>query len=208
MTKEKLLKGFKWFFQSFIWLAVIALVIDIVSKNLVYAGAHAMEGATVVDMIPGFLRIRLVFNNAATFGMGFSDPLINRIFFICCAGLASIAIIVFFVLKFKKLGLYMKACLMLILSGALGNLTDRIFYGFSNYCVVDWIDFYGIWPHIFNIADSCVVVGVILLVIFLIVDEVKEYKATKARNPEPKGKVLSKEEQARIDAQNDDKTSK
>ncbi len=208
MTKEKILKGLKWFFESFIWLGVLMLVIDIVTKNLVYAGAGGVEGNVVTEIIPGFLNIKLIYNNAATFGMGFSSPLINRIFFICCALVASVAIIVFYILKNKKLGLYMKACLMLILAGALGNITDRVFYSFSDYCVVDWINFYGIWPHIFNIADSCVVVGVILLIIFLIVEEVKEYKAQKARNPEPEGKVLSKEEKARIEEQKDENSSK
>lgn len=208
MTKEKLLKGLKWFFESFIWLAVIMLAIDIISKNLVYNSVNGVEGATAVEIIPGFLRIRLIFNNKATFGMGFSTDLINRIFFICCAAIGAAAIIVFYVLKRKTLGKYMKACLMLILAGALGNLCDRAFYSHSNFCVIDWIDFYGIWPHIFNIADSCVVIGVIMLIVFLIVEEVIEYKASKARTVEPEGKVLSKQEQERLEEQNKENSSK
>ena len=57
----------------------------------------------------------------------------------------------------------MKISLALILGGALGNLVDRVLLGY----VVDFLDF-RIWP-VFNIADSCVVVGAILLGYFVVV---------------------------------------
>ena len=72
---------------------------------------------------------------------------------------------------------------------------DRLFYAKSGYCVVDWIDFCGIWRFIFNIADSGVVVGTIMLVVYLIIQEVKDYKANKMNEPKVEGKVLSKVEQ-------------
>ena len=84
---------------------------------------------------------------------------------------------------------------MCILVGAIGNLIDRIFYG----KVVDFIDFFGIWHAIFNVADSFVVVGTIMLIIYLIVEEVKDYKARKALEPKVEGKVLSKTEQEKIE---------
>ncbi|HNX16689.1 MAG TPA: signal peptidase II, partial [Bacilli bacterium] len=66
------------------------------------------------------------------------------------------------------------------------------------YQVIDWIDFYGVWKFIFNIADSSVVVGTIMLIIWLIVDEVKEYKAKKTLIT-PEGKVLSADEKDRLE---------
>jgi len=48
-----------------------------------------------------------------------------------------------------------------IVGGAIGNIVDRLHYPF----VVDFIDFYRIWPNVFNIADSCITAGVILLII-------------------------------------------
>ena len=88
---------------------------------------------------------------------------------------------------------------MLMLTGAIGNLIDRLFYAQSNFCVVDWIDFCGIWAYIFNLADSGIVVGTIMLIVWLIVEEVKEYKAQKALEPKVEGKLISKTEQEQID---------
>jgi signal peptidase II len=49
----------------------------------------------------------------------------------------------------------------MIVGGAIGNIVDRLHQGF----VVDFIDLYRIWPNIFNVADSCITVGVALLLI-------------------------------------------
>jgi signal peptidase II len=49
----------------------------------------------------------------------------------------------------------------MIVGGAIGNVLDRVHYGY----VIDFIDFYRIWPNIFNIADSCITVGVGLLLL-------------------------------------------
>ena len=79
--------------------------------------------------------------------------------------------------------LYIRACLVLIVTGALGNMIDRIFYGPLEYAdatglfsgaVVDWIDFYWFWSFNFNIADSCIVVSAFMLIIYIIVNEVKD----------------------------------
>ena len=50
---------------------------------------------------------------------------------------------------------------LLIVGGAIGNVVDRLHYGY----VIDFIDFYRIWPNIFNVADSCITVGVGLLLL-------------------------------------------
>ena len=57
------------------------------------------------------------------------------------------------------------AILGLILGGALGNLSDRFFRG-AHGAVVDFVDFH-FWPS-FNVADSCITVGCILLVVSLL----------------------------------------
>ncbi|MBV8153958.1 MAG: signal peptidase II [Candidatus Eremiobacteraeota bacterium] len=48
-----------------------------------------------------------------------------------------------------------------IVGGAIGNIVDRLHYGY----VIDFVDFYRIWPNIFNVADSCITVGVALLLL-------------------------------------------
>ena len=136
------------------------------------------------------------------FGMGFSNPEINKWLYIVVALIATAAILYFYIRKFKIYGKFLKACLMCILVGAIGNLIDRIFYG----KVVDFIDFFGIWHAIFNVADSFVVVGTIMLIIYLIVEEVKDYKAKKAAEPKIEGKILSKTEQEKLDRDQEETT--
>ena len=65
--------------------------------------------------------------------------------------------------------------LALVFGGALGNLLDRVMYGF----VIDFIDF-NFWPA-FNIADSAITVGVIFLIIYVIKNKPKKRKIRKKR---------------------------
>ena len=182
----------KWFFESFIWLFVLGLVIDIVSKAVIRGN---MSEGDSITLIPHFLAITFSYNDAAAFGMGFSNPEVNKWIYIVVAFIAIAVILFFYIRKNKEYGKFLKACLMCILVGAVGNLIDRFAYG----KVVDFIDFFGIWHAIFNVADSFVVVGTIMLIVYLIVEEVKEYKARKALEPKVEGKVLSKTEQEKIE---------
>ena len=216
MEKKKfdIVKALKWFFDSFIWLGLILLFIDILTKNLIikfqdniFNGGGRNGG---VDIIPGFLGVNYIINSNVVFGWDiFKNPLVNRIVFIVVALLAAIGIIIYLIFKWDKTNRFYKACLFMIISGAIGNAIDRIFYT-SEYLhqgvgglatgVVDWIDFYGIWGFNFNIADSCVVVGTIILIVYLIVDEVKELKKKRDKEvKESNGKVLSKEERSRLE---------
>lgn len=198
-------KALKWFFRSFIWLGLIVLAIDIVSKLLVVA--NITVGSSVV-LIPNFLQISCLFNEKAAFGIGFDDATLNRIIYIVVALIGMGIMLSIYGVKYRKLTKYVRACLILMATGALGNMIDRMFYrtlfGQSvNYGVVDWIDFCGIWKFNFNIADSCVVIGTLMLIVWLIVEEVKEYKIKKASEPKvASGPVLSEEEKSRLEAEN------
>ena len=204
MNENKFLKGLKWFFKSYIWLFILFFIIDIVTKRIIVANLAVGDS---IELIPNFLWITYVQNTNAAFGMGFKYPEVNRWLFVVVATIGTAVVLTFYIKNFKKYNQYIKACLMLILVGALGNLVDRLFYADSGYAVVDWINFFDtdFWHWVFNIADSCVVVGAIMLAVYLIVEEVKEEnkkrKAEKALEQE--GPILSKEEQERLqEAQN------
>ena len=210
---DKFKKALKWFFDSFIWLAILMFVIDVVSKNLVvHFGADIKSAGGKnggVDLIPGFLGINYTINQNIAFGITLSDPVVNRIVFTIFAILVVGGIITFLSIKWGKINKFYKACAMLIIAGGLGNAIDRIFYtpeylnsigpdGKLISGVVDWIDFYGIWQFNFNIADSCVVVAAFMIIIYMIVTEIIEYrkKAKLIEQIEDKNeKVLSKTEQ-------------
>ncbi|MCR5505389.1 MAG: signal peptidase II [Bacilli bacterium] len=190
-------------------------VLDLITKQLVVKFFTASGAPANIVLIGSaakpFLRISYVINVAAAFGFGVGNELTNRIVYCVVASLGFIAIVSIFVWKRKTMPFVMKICLLAIAAGALGNLVDRIFYsaeflGSASNGVVDWIDFAGIWSFVFNIADCGVVLGAIALIIWLIVDEVKENKRKKALEPKkerPQGPILSKEEQERL--QNEEK---
>ena len=176
--KDKIICGLKWFYKSFIWLFIIFLAIDIITKQIIiHSGVEPYE--QVADW--GFVHINYVLNYNAAFGIGASDHTLSRILYLIIASLASIGLVVYMVIQRKKMQPYIRACLVLIATGAIGNMIDRIFYA-PYYAVVDWIDFYWFWGYNFNIADSCIVVGAFMLIIYLIVLEVKDM--IKRRNQE------------------------
>ncbi|MBN1503200.1 signal peptidase II [Candidatus Woesearchaeota archaeon] len=105
-----------------------------------------------IPIIKNIFHLTLVYNTGASFGMFKS---MNFLFI-----LISLIVIGFFVYYYNKLP-RPKLVSAFILAGVIGNLVDRIAFGF----VVDFLDF-RIWP-VFNVADSCISVGVVLLVFHL-----------------------------------------
>ncbi len=106
-----------------------------------------------VPVINGIFHITLVRNPGAAFGM-----LKNQLYLFILTSIGAIILILLDLKghRGKKLNIYSLA-LSFILAGALGNLVDRIRFG----CVIDFLDF-RIWP-VFNIADSAITVGAVLL---------------------------------------------
>ena len=100
----------------------------------------------------GFFRITYIYNTGSAFGLfrGQNTPLIVVSF-------VGIAVLTWFYRTQARPGSLLRASLGLQIAGAMGNLTDRLTVG----QVVDFIDV-GPWP-IFNVADSSIVTGVLLL---------------------------------------------
>ena len=204
--KEKLLKGLKWFYKSYIWLGVLLLAIDIITKQVImHVGVSAP--ATIADW--GFVHISYVLNPRAAFGFGASDPNVSRTIYLIAATVISAGLVFYLIKKRKEMKLLIRAALIMVITGAVGNMIDRIFYGplqggkglFSG-MVVDWIDFYWFWGYNFNIADSCIVVAAFILVIYVIVEEVKDYRARNKSGIKPVDapkKTLSKSEQEKLE---------
>ena len=229
MNKEKIIKALKWFFNSFIWLAIVLLVLDIVSKNIVVQNADAIRAGGGrnggIDIIPGFLGINYIINEKIAFGLMIGTEQATQIIFSILAVLIVIIIVIYLIKQWGKTNRFYKACLMMIIAGALGNVIDRVFYSaeYLNYVnasgklargVVDFIDFYGIWGFNFNVADSCVVVAAFMMIIYVIVTEIIEYRKKvtleKAKESEPvkEEKVLSATEQEKIRLLEEDKEDK
>lgn len=192
-NKENIIKALKWFFFSYIWLGVLLFVIDIVSKHVAlnaFGGWETFTTGAPKDaygtFIPGFMSFTLTFNTGAAWGMfGNLDDVTRRVLLIGISLIMSVAFVVFYIVKFKKLNRWYKAFLMCLAAGAIGNLIDRAFYPDGQ--VIDFIkfDFMPTFP-VFNFADAVLVVSIIGMIIYMIVEEVmnfvKKKKLAKAEN--------------------------
>jgi len=116
-----------------------------------------MSLAESIPVIKSIFHITYVENTGIAFGL---FPQGHFLFIII--SLIIILVIVFFERKTVLKSPAERFCLGLILGGALGNLIDRLRFGF----VIDFLDF-RIWP-VFNLADSGVCIGGILMVFFLL----------------------------------------
>ena len=167
--KKKVLNALKWFYKSYIWLFIVLLTIDIVTKQIII---HSGEpGQEIADW--GFVHINYVLNYNAAFGLGADNPDVSRTIYLIVASVISAGLIFYLIWKRKSMKLFVRACLILVITGALGNMIDRIFYA-PYHAVVDWIDFYWFWSFNFNIADCCIVIAAFMLVIYVIIAEVKD----------------------------------
>lgn len=151
--------------KLWIYLALPLYVIDQITKVLVLKYIPLHE---TIPVIPGFFNLTYVQNTGAAFGMMKN----NNFFFV---GLASVALIVLFVLTWRKMfqDKPSRIAAALLASGVAGNLTDRLLHGF----VVDFLDvilpWYGHWPS-FNVADSCICVAAGLFILSSFLDGKKK----------------------------------
>lgn len=145
--------------RTLAWLAlsVVVIVLDLWTKSLATAHLALYEP---VPLIP-HLNLMLAHNEGAAFSFLADAGGWQRWFF---AGIALVitAVMVVWIWKLERGQRWLACALALVIGGALGNLYDRVTLGY----VVDFIDFYwGAWHFpAFNIADSAITVGAVMLV--------------------------------------------
>ena len=123
-----------------------------------------------VTLIPDFLKLTYVENRGAAFG-SFTE---NRWVFMVISTVAIIGVTVY-LLRYCEDDRLLRCALALIIGGGVGNMIDRIALGY----VIDFIDFCGIWAYVFNDADSAVCIGAGLMILYVILEIVRESKAAK-----------------------------
>jgi len=148
-----------------LYLALSAFLfsLDRVTKTLVVDRLSLHESVSVVE---GFFRLTHITNTGALFGLmaGLSSPLRGLIFI--TVPVLAITLILLFQFHARENDFLAQVGLSMILGGALGNLWDRVFLGH----VIDFLDFSVAgfhWPA-FNIADSCICLGVLSLILDLL----------------------------------------
>ena len=138
----------------------LVVIIDIISKLLVSNNLLLSKSVTI---IPNFFYLTYAHNYGGAWSIFENNTLaITIISFIVILGIS------YYVFKNKVTGKIEIIGYSLLLGGAIGNLIDRIIYGY----VIDFLDFYilGYDFPIFNIADIGIVTGIILLLISMILE--------------------------------------
>ena len=143
---------------------VVGIVIDLATK-IIFANIFATprEDMTIIE---NFFYFTYVENTGAAYGMFSGNTIMLAIFSI----IFIIAFIVYDYYNHEKNWLYIGG-FSLIVSGAIGNLIDRIFLGY----VRDFVSI-KLFSFVFNIADLWVTVGVILFVVSIIYSILKDKK--------------------------------
>lgn len=153
-------------------IAITVLLLDRITKTMVVQNLALYSSWEPLPTLGRIFRITYILNSGAAFGL-FQQG--GNIFMIVALLVA--AAIVYYVVTYPFLPGMLQLCLGLQLGGALGNMWDRMLQG----AVVDFIDI-GFWP-IFNIADSSIVCGVILLAFWLWQEEERQKEAAPVAPP-------------------------
>ncbi|NOU12651.1 MAG: signal peptidase II [Methylococcaceae bacterium] len=143
---------------KWLWLSLLALGLDQGSKILVDNSMQLFESIPVLP----YFNLTYVHNTGAAFSFLSEAGGWQRWFF---AGLALVisVVITFWLARLKSHETLLAVALALVLGGAVGNLIDRLAYGY----VIDFLDVYvdnWHWPA-FNIADSAITLGVVLMLL-------------------------------------------
>ncbi len=136
----------------------LCIAADLLTKEYIYG--PIANGAADIIIIEGVIRFTAVENTGASFGIFEGKTNILAIFSI------TVVVVIFIVQVFSisNRNALLRASLVLIIAGGIGNVIDRFALGF----VRDFIYFELIDFAVFNVADSCLTIGNILLVIYVI----------------------------------------
>lgn len=178
--------------------AIFAVLVAADQVTKVLAADMLKTVGSSAEFIPGFIRFEYCENT----GMAWS-LLSDKTFLLTIVSAAMVAILVYFLVRFyKPMPNLIKVAIVIICAGAVGNLIDRIAFNY----VRDFIAFVFVDFPVFNIADSCVTIGVIILAVGLIFvksgreflkaldeEDKKKSEERKARRMESKSSAQSAE---------------
>jgi signal peptidase II len=152
--------------------AAVGLGLDLWTKSLAFSHLSLSGGS--YPFIPGWLEFEAVINHGAVFGLGQGD----RAVFVAVSIGAILFLNYLFAASATRWGY--QILLGMLMAGVLGNLYDRILFGYVRdmiHALPQWPKFF---PWIFNVADSFLCVGVGLMVIYSMVSE----QRTKRQRPQ------------------------
>lgn len=147
--------------------ALVIIVLDQLTKYLTVQNIPYRE---VTEWIPGFISFTHHRNTGAAWSI-----LEGRMLFFYIITVIIVGVIIYYLHVYGRKDRLFGFALSLILGGAIGNFIDRLLFQY----VVDMVRLDFINFPIFNVADMALTVGVGLMIIYLILDEIKNYKQKK-----------------------------
>lgn len=166
--------GVKWKYIILIFLTTLVLALDQFTKYLVIEKFKLGE---TISIINDYFNLTYVQNKGAAFGfLAQAHPNFRVPFFIIVPLIALGSIAVYF-RKIPDHDIKVSTALSLVISGAVGNLIDRVLLGY----VIDFLDFHWQWGYhfpAFNVADSAICVGVGILMLDFMQNEEVQKKGT------------------------------
>ena len=150
---------------------LLVVLLDQISKLLVLGLLY--EDKAVI--IKGILNFTYVENRGMAFGL-LAD---HRWVFMVVSTVAIVAMLIY-MWKLAPKNMFMRVGLSLVIGGGIGNMIDRVAYGY----VVDFLDFCAfptLWKWVFNVADACVCIGAGMVMLYLVLEIIKEAKEEKAK---------------------------
>ncbi len=150
--------------KKVIVIAVICTLIDQVIKNVLF---WLLSFGSSVEVISNFFSLTMIQNTGAAFSILSSNTL-----FLIVVSIISLCLIYYFFIKDRDLVKVEEYLYGILIGGILGNLIDRIVRGY----VIDYLDFnvFGYNFPVFNLADVCIMVSIVLIVIHLVKGEKNE----------------------------------
>lgn len=156
-----------------VWILLISAGLISVDQVTKYLATLFLAGQGGVTFIPGILELRYARNQGAAFNM-----LTGYRWLLVILTAAALAVVLYILLTHRLRYKSQQFSLILIFSGGVGNLVDRILHGY----VVDFFHTVFIEFPIFNVADSFIVVGVVVLLVCIFWQEWKDKKNRQKKN--------------------------
>ncbi len=150
---------------------ILCLALVGVDQFIKYLVVEYLKPIEYIDVIDGFLRFRYVENTGAVFGSFATHTVLLTIFSVIL-----LVFTIYFLITNKSKSKLVNFCLLLMISGGVGNIIDRIRLQY----VVDYIEPTFVNFAVFNFADCLITVGAFALIIYLVVDLIKDIKKEKA----------------------------
>jgi len=146
---------------------LIAVVLVGIDQLIKYFTVQNIELGEVIELIPNVLSLTYIRNTGAAWSI-----LEGQMIFFYIVTIVIVAILIYFLHTDGKNSKLFSISISFLLGGAIGNFIDRLAFEF----VIDMFQLEFISFPIFNFADTSLTIGVILMIIHLVIDEVSMYK--------------------------------